>query len=105
MRYFRALIALNTVLALGLSMFIFKMLPFAHGVVQDANKIKGLQVRSLGASELYLSSLLPILIIGCLILVSFALRSRYPRLSLTVLVGPPTVVLLWVAIVFRFGAA
>lgn len=94
----KLLTVVNIVFAIGLSIFVYIFLPFAHGVSVDAATRNGNDYPELENWVLILSSLLPMIVIGGNTLIALKLRDRSNKLSLRMLSFFPILITFYVVI-------
>jgi hypothetical protein len=92
----RAIALLDACLALGLSVFLYRMLPFARGVACDASATP---CPPLSALDLLLTSGAPILVTAVLVALAFHFEKTHSRASIALAASPLAFVVVWGAFI------
>ena len=93
------LIILNVFVAVAAGLFVYRMLPYAHGVACDAGLRGGEACSDLSNLELAFSAFVPAMVISVFVAGGLKLRHSHAGLSATALLVPPVLAIAWVAVV------
>ena len=92
----RTLAALNVVLAISMAVWVYLMLPYAHGVRCEAVPSDCTPLSSVNHA---LSTLIPLTLMGVSVALALRLHKRFPRVGTAMLIFP----LGFAAILIVFG--